>query len=243
MVGEFKAPVKGFLRNRLGINVERWPRPVTPDWLLFVSLLATLDIDTVIDVGAHHGESGLDLRRAGFRGELISFEPAPEAFDALQEVARQDPLWRVVPLALGSEDGERDLEIRSWSSLTSLLPKEDELGSSLANWGWQVKSTVPVSVKRLDSILNAYTTKPVFAKIDTQGYDLEVIRGAAGVLDRIRGLHVELAVQPLYKGQPDYLAALEELRGLGFKLAGLFPQNVIHNEVVEVNALFLRNTV
>jgi FkbM family methyltransferase len=196
----------------------------------------------VLDVGAHRGESGLSLRRAGFTGELISFEPAREPFGALQEAAQNDPLWRVVPLALGSEDAERELEVRGSSTLTSFLPK-GELGSTLAGpgWNWQVESIIPVSVRRLDSVLDAYTTKSVFAKIDTQGYDLEVIRGAAGVLDRVLGLHVELAVQPLYKGQPDYLAELEELRGLGFKPAGFFPQTVAGSELVEVNGLFVRS--
>jgi FkbM family methyltransferase len=201
--------------------------------------LAKLAVDTVLDVGAHHGESGLSLRRAGFTGELISFEPAPEAFAALEEAAHSDPLWRVVPLALGSEDAERELEVRGSSTLTSFLPK-DELGSTFEGWNWQIESTIPVTVKRLDSVLDAYTTKPVFAKIDTQGYDLEVIRGAVSVLDRILGLHVELAVQPLYRGQPDYLAALEELGGLGFKPAGFFPQTVARGELVEINGVLLR---
>lgn len=233
--------MQGVLRYRYGINVERWrPPSVTPDWRLAVSLLAQLRVDTVLDVGAYDGRSGHMLRRAGFEGRLISFEPSPAAFRALEETARDDPNWTVVQMALGSEEAERELEVRAASSLTSFLPASDT-GLSFSHWDWEVTSSPTVSVQRLDDVLDRYTQDSVFAKIDTQGFDLEVVRGATGVLDRIKGLHVELAVQPLYVGQPDYLAELGELRELGYEPVGLFPQTFdVRGRLVEVNGLFVR---
>jgi FkbM family methyltransferase len=238
--GGFKATVQGFLRYRAGIDIARWPPPVTPDWRLVVSLLVRLGIDTVVDVGAHRGESGSRLRRAGYTGKLISFEPAPEAFEALREAAQHDPEWTAVELALGSENTERELVVRGWSELSSLLPLDDQRPPA-APEPWQAEATVTVPVRRLDSVLGDYTQDRVFAKIDTQGYDLEVVRGATAVLDRVLGLHVELAVQQTYVGQPDYLTVLAELRELGYEPVGFFTPGEPRDRIGEMNGVFVRS--
>ena len=242
MRGGLKARAQGFLRYRLGVDVGRWPPKVAPDLQLLLSLLATLEVDTVLDIGAHRGESGVRLRRAGFEGRLISFEPAPSAFRVLEQVAQADPRWTTVPMALGSDDGERELEVRQASWLSSFLPS-NEFGLAIDSEARQVEARAKVPVRRLDSILDAYTRGPVFAKIDTQGYELEVIRGAAGILSRILGLHVELAIQHQYHAQPDYLTVLEELRGLGFLPAGFFSESADRDgALIEINGLFARRS-
>ncbi|HEY7422221.1 MAG TPA: FkbM family methyltransferase [Gaiellaceae bacterium] len=234
-----KATVQGLLRHRVGIDVVRWPPPVTEDWRVVVALLPRLGVDTVLDVGAHRGESGTRLRRAGFEGRLISFEPLPSAFQVLEQAARDDPRWTAVPIALGSEDSERELVERRWSELSSFLPV-DEAGLAIAAEPRQAETTVRVPVRRLDSVLDDYTKERLFAKVDTQGYDLEVVRGAAGVLDRLAGLHLELAVQQTYVGQPDYLTVLAELRGLGYEPVGFFREGDPCARIGELNGVFVR---
>ena len=63
----------------------------------------------------------------------------------------------------------------------------------------------------------------LFLKSDTQGYDMHVVRGARGVLDRVVGLQVELSVRQVYIGSPDYLDGIAELQNLGYDVTGLFP--------------------
>jgi hypothetical protein len=63
----------------------------------------------------------------------------------------------------------------------------------------------------------------VFLKLDTQGWDLQVVAGAAQSLGRILGLQTELSVKPIYEGITRWQEALARMTGLGFELTGLFP--------------------
>src|SRR5262245_12588269 len=112
MLGGLKVAAQRHLRDHHGINVERWSPPVDPQWHRVVSMMRTLEIDTLLDVGAHRGESGVRMRSAGFAGMLVSFEPSPSAFHALGQRATTDERWTVVPMALGSRDDEQELQVR-----------------------------------------------------------------------------------------------------------------------------------
>jgi hypothetical protein len=60
-------------------------------------------------------------------------------------------------------------------------------------------------------------------KMDTQGYDLKVYRGAASSLGRVQAVVSELSFQPIYEGMPDYRQMLAEFESAGFAVSGLFP--------------------
>src|SRR5438046_9585223 len=79
--------------KRCGVYLARYPRFNTLDAHL-VYLFSVLGINCVLDVGAHRGEYGLELRRSGYRGFIISFEPVTENFVALERRAAGDPRWR-----------------------------------------------------------------------------------------------------------------------------------------------------
>src|SRR5690242_20492587 len=57
-------------------------------------------IDTVIDVGANTGQYASALRKAGYTGRIISFEPLSEAYAELEKKSRPDPKWRVFQTAI-----------------------------------------------------------------------------------------------------------------------------------------------
>jgi hypothetical protein len=84
----------------------------------------------------------------------------------------------------------------------------------------------------------------VYLKLDTQGYDLEVLKGAAGSLGSVQALQIEAAVQPLYRDMPDYRTMLAELEARGFALSAMFP--VSHDarlRLIEFDCLFVRDGV
>jgi hypothetical protein len=62
-----------------------------------------------------------------------------------------------------------------------------------------------------------------YLKMDTQGFDLEVVRGAERVLPSVLGLQSEISVVPIYQQMPDYLTALATFKDLGFVLTGIYP--------------------
>jgi hypothetical protein len=82
-------------------------------------------------------------------------------------------------------------------------------------------------LRRLDDItgqipFDIYSRK-IFMKLDTQGYDLEVFKGAASILKNLVAFQSELAHKNLYKGAPHWTEVIDEYEKAGFLLAGLFP--------------------
>ena len=78
---------------------------------------------------------------------------------------------------------------------------------------------------RLDAVFADFARPDdrVLLKSDTQGYDRQVLDGAAGVLNRIHAIQLELSIVPVYVGEPSYRAMLDPLAGLGFAPALFIP--------------------
>jgi FkbM family methyltransferase len=193
-------------------------------------LLAELRIDCVVDVGANEGQYARLLRRLRFDGLILSFEPNPEVFGMMQSAFAGDRAWRGYNCALGSSDEELDFHISEHSQISSFLP-----GSELFHSKTVRIARVPV--KRLDAflptILPDWEKRRVFLKCDTQGFDLEVVKGCAGVMSALHGLQSEIAVQSLYQGMPRYLEALSFYESLGYVLVDLW----LNNRTVDGSAL------
>ncbi len=160
------------------------------------------NIDTVIDIGANIGQTHDNLRKYGFTGDIISIEPLPTLQDLLQEKAKKDSKWQVLkPLALGDRNGECEINISKSSDLSSLLPSSKELLKALPKTEVIDKATVPM--KTLDSLYGELNleNKRVFIKMDTQGYEMNILKNAPQTLDTIIGLQVEMSLFPLYEGE------------------------------------------
>ena len=188
-------------------------------------VLKRLDVNCVFDVGANRGEYARLLREEGYNGDIISFEPNKETYQYLSEIARKDERWAVYNMALGSEETTQNLNVATLPYLSSLLAPTDYADTIFG--GVEIAHTQSTEVKRLDSIyskLVKHISDPrIFLKMDTQGYDLEVIKGAEGCLQNVLGLQSEVSVRPLYENMPNYLQSLAEYHSLGFNLTGLFP--------------------
>lgn len=200
--------------------------------------------DCVLDVGANTGQFGRALRAAGYRGRIVSFEPDPAAYRRLARRARRDPDWRVEPFALGAADGTRVLHRAEGSVLSSLLPPS-EFGR---RWARPLRADAPhpVAVRRLDGLYDELVAglsgDRTFLKLDTQGYDLEAFRGAAGIHDRLVGLQSELSLLPLYDGMPRLPEQLAEYEAAGFETAGVFQvaREVRTLRLIEVDVVMVR---
>ena len=203
------------------------------------ALFRELGVNCVLDVGAHFGEYGRMLRNYGYRGRIVSFEPVAASFERLSGARGDDSEWRAYNAALGSSDGEAELNVSSDTALSSFLePADDPLTEALA-----VEERQPVRVRALDSLFEecvAGLDEPrVFLKLDTQGWDREVLRGAAQSLPRILGLQSEVSVLPLYKGMTPYLDAIGDLQELGYDLTGVYPVAYSGFRVVELDVVLV----
>jgi FkbM family methyltransferase len=181
-------------------------------------------VDCVVDAGANVGQYAQALRRSGYRGRIVSFEPVRASYAELERAARDDDDWWVRHEGLGSADGTATIHTMD-GTMSSLLPAS-EFGRT---WSAGLRDTgsEEITVRRLDGLLpellEGLPEGRVFLKMDTQGYDLEVLEGARAVLDRVVALQAELACVPIYDGMarlPEQWAVLE---AAGFESAGVFP--------------------
>jgi FkbM family methyltransferase len=229
--------------NRVGIEAIRVPGPARRllvmgrrtrrqlglDLLLHEHLKVLFEryaVECVLDVGANTGQYGSELRHAGYRGRLLSFEPVPHLCARLREAAARDPAWTVHPVALGRSTGHAELNVTRQSVFTSFhepLPfASHRFGEATA-----VARRERVPVRRLEEVLDeALGNGPpprCFLKMDTQGYDLEVFAGLGRWAERLVGLQSEVAAIALYSGMPRMTDAIAHYEAAGFELTGLFP--------------------
>ena len=189
------------------------------------TLLRTLQVDLLIDVGANRGQFAQNARRVGYAGDILSFEPQSALFAKLSKLARRDGRWEVAPCGLGAAASEATLNVYQDNTFSSLL-EVNESGRQAFGEMVAVTHTERVSIRTLDAVLaerGLAQRKRVFLKSDTQGYEAAVLQGAERTLTTTVALMVEAAVAPIYGGAME----LDELNGivlpLGFKRAGMFP--------------------
>ncbi len=201
-------------------------------------------VDCVIDVGAHEGETGRRLRETGWTGPIVSFEPVAATFERLSDAAEGDPAWIVHHLALGRVAATQRINLTTGTTFSSFLEPNATATKLWPQWT-QTPADEEVEVARLDEVLasaiGGFMADRIFLKLDTQGYDLEVLAGAAGVLDRVVAIQSELSLQPIYEGAPTYLEALAAFRDAGFAVTGFYP--VTRDpawRIVEYDAVMIR---
>jgi FkbM family methyltransferase len=225
----------GRLLRRAGYDISRYP-PADP----LQELLVSLRIDCVLDVGAFTGTTGQRLRTLGYAGPIISFEPASATFEELSRTASDDPLWHVHRYALGSEPGEARLNLLGASGSNSLLAPNEfarrRLPKQFVGAGEEL-----VPVETLDRVVPSLAgdAQRLFLKIDAQGGDLQVLRGARQTLERVALLQVEAGMQPTYEGQPDYVELFREIAAAGFAPAQIQPTFWLDGVIAECDCLFL----
>ncbi|MFO1268710.1 MAG: FkbM family methyltransferase [Rubrivivax sp.] len=209
--------------RRLGLDVSRYNAVESAEARLY-ALLKTQRIDTVLDVGANDGGYGSALRRGGFEGAILSFEPLEDAHARLAALAATDARWAVYARgALGAEDGTVRIHVAGNSASSSILPMHQTHEKAAPESRYIGVQEVPV--RRLDGIRHDVIERAqrTLLKIDTQGYELPVLQGAERLLPRVTGVQLELSLTPLYEGQALYLEMIQWLDSRGFELWNLIP--------------------
>ncbi len=178
-------------------------------------ILAPSRPTAIVDVGANpiDGDPPYKAMLAAGLCDVVGFEPQAEALTRLQKMA--GPRERYLPYALG--DGtSRALNVCALEGMTSLLvpdPARLALFNLFPIWG-EVKSTIPVSTKRLDDV--AEIAHMDFLKMDVQGGEREVLaHGKARLADTV-AIQTEVSFVSLYENQPTLGEMDTAMRELGF---------------------------
>jgi FkbM family methyltransferase len=228
--------------------------PIPLEWVQRVAagaqlkhVLERLEIDCVLDIGANEGQFGTTLRQLGYEGWIVSFEPVSEVFQKLRATADNDERWRVFPYALGATNERKAINVVELSLMSSFLqPREDSLERFPFN---RVERIEPVEIRRLDDVaercFDGIESPRIYLKIDTQGFDLEVMRGGEETLRRVLAVQTEVSFQNVYEGMPSFLESIREFQARGFAVVGFAPVTSDVDEIcaVEMDCILARPRV
>jgi FkbM family methyltransferase len=181
-------------------------------------------VNCVLDVGANRGQYAAGLRRAGYTGRIVSFEPVPDVAERLRKASRRDRSWTVHEIALGREDGTLTLNVVP-GTMSSSLPATSFGARRYAQLREPVLHEVPARRldNLLDEILDGLDDPRPFLKLDTQGFDLEVFAGLGERAAQFVGMQSEVALLQIYEGMPRLPEALAAYEAAGFEVSGFFP--------------------
>jgi FkbM family methyltransferase len=227
------------LAEASGFQVEKTSVYTSPE-LRHHLLFSQLQIDLVVDVGANTGQFAHQCRAAGYKGQILSFEPSATAHAGLLRTAESDPLWNVADrMALGATDGEIEINIAANSFSSSILPMLDSHLSAAPASRYLHKEKVPL--RRIDDVL-VPNGRNIFLKLDVQGYEPQVLAGATQLLAHTLAVQLEMSLVPLYEGEllmPEICAAMT---GSGFELWDFEPsfRSPITGRLLQIDGIFTR---
>ena len=163
--------------------------------------------DLAFDVGAHVGSRVRAWRRIGVR--VVAIEPQPDCLRVLRLLYGRNPAVRIVPAAVGARPGRATLAVSSATPTVSTMAPAwiDEVTRDhrFARVRWD--QTIEVPVTTLDDLIVTHG-EPAFAKIDVEGFEVDVL---GGLTRPLRALSFEY----LPPAHEDALAALDLVAGLG----------------------------
>jgi FkbM family methyltransferase len=246
-MGFIKKIIKLIIRNVFGFDV-RWVRNVPPSEaqvtaMQIVSSLRKFEIDLIMDVGANKGQFASEIRQCGYSGRIVSFEPLSQAHSELLRASADDAKWDAYPrCALGDHNGEVEINIAGNSESSSILPMLESHRTVAPQSAYQGKESVPI--KTLDAVSGQYLKDAgaPFLKIDTQGFEWQVLDGARDTLPHIKGILVELSLMPLYEGQQLWREVIDRLEADGFTLWAFKPvfSDQASGRTLQVDGIFYR---
>ncbi len=175
-------------------------------------LLRHFAIDLVIDIGANRGQFAQSLRRLGYAGDIVSFEPISAHLQELAELARRDGRWRVQSCAIGAAAATLPLTVYAASTFSS-FHRLNATGAAEFGSSTEIDHVADVPVVTLDSLWGEITAgkqRRVLIKSDTQGHERDVILGARRALAASAVLLAEVSIMPIYEGT----AGFDEVRTL-----------------------------
>lgn len=229
--------------QKLGILIRKY-NAGTSEELRRIKLLQHYNIDIVFDIGANKGQYAKGIMDAGYSNKIISFEPLSSVHSIIEKESKKHSNWTVAPrCAVGSKNEEIEINISANSVSSTLLNMLDSHTEGAPES--KIIGKEKVQVLPMDEIAEKYigTSKNIFLKIDVQGFEQEVLKGAEKLLNKVKGIEMEISLIPLYENQNWLLPEiLEFMNTKGFQLMSLAPAFTDNKtgKVLQCNGIFFR---
>jgi FkbM family methyltransferase len=201
--------------------------PPGVNWLLDIKKLGLPTSATFFDVGANIGQTVFEVCESFPEARIFSFEPFPSTFGTLKERTAHLKHVRVFPLALGASPVALQVNVRETSVLNSLVGANKSTESELPRSG-----AIPITVKTLDHFCAEHGVEVIdVLKTDTEGYDLEVLRGAEALLDagRVHYIYTEVTFCAENRQNTPFAPLFDYLTAKNFHFLGLYETYPLHH--------------
>ena len=206
------------IARRFGYAINRISSEVGQDPFEDMARILHGDSPMVCDVGANLGQTVGAFHRVFRDPRVYSFEPSPTTFDLLRSNTAQYPNVHAWNRALGSSRGQMTLQENQTPEMTSFLSLSD------FGWGSVIKET-RVTVDTVDAFcLEQDIDRIDILKSDTQGFDLEVLKGAERMFqqNRIGVVFSEIIFNDMYKNLPPVSQIFDFLNSRNFLLVSFY---------------------
>ncbi len=205
-------------------------------------LLNHFGITKILDVGANIGQYAQELRKIDFTGEIVSFEPINSVFNELKRNLTGDTKFTPKNYALGDKNETKTINIAKNFASSSFFVRTKYMEENAKQT--EYISEEKVEIKILDDIYNTICNSNdiVFLKLDTQGYEKNILNGSIESLKKIKGIQIELSLKPTYVDAPDFKEIFSIVEKLGFKLYSLEDgfEDLITGQLLEIDAIFFK---
>jgi len=246
-----KSLIKEFLKKLfsfVGFNITRIREEISVEEKKFVpseedefKWIQNMNIKTVIDVGAHTGESALQFHELLPNAKIYSFEPLPDCFMRLNANMKNVPNFKSFNLALGDKEGRLQIHRSEFSPSSSPLKMAKLHKEAFPFSSGEISETVDVNT--LDNIAQELDLENnILLKIDVQGYENRVITGSRSILGRVKVIIMETSFHELYEGQPLFSDINELLQEQGFVYSGSWGElkSPLDGAPLQQDSIFIR---
>ena len=233
-MGLGKSVVKGLLRRSGYELVPYRRRSLGEDPFSDIAALNDKPTPVVFDVGANKGQTVASFKQRLPLCIVHSFEPSSIAYAALVQNTAHFRGVHLNKIALGRTPGRTTFFENVCDDLGSLLEPDPSCG--------KVADQVTVDVSTVDEYCVARGIAGVdVLKVDAQGFDLEVLKGAGELMaqNRIRMVFTECIFWEMYKGMPAWTETSTFLVQNRFKLVSFYRFKYRNNAANWSNALFI----
>ncbi len=202
-------------------------------------VLQAIECDRLLDVGANRGQFSLMLRLLQPHVPIHAYEPQPGEAAVYRSVFHGAADVQLHETALGDQPGTAELHLSGRRDSSSLLPIGELQATLFA--GTAEVGTLGVPVATLDSLESHWReSSRAMLKLDVQGFELSVLRGARAALKRCAYVYAECSDVPLYTGQALYPEVADFLASAGFKPVRRHNEQWAEGRLVQADYLFGR---
>lgn len=199
-----------------GFREARRRRVPLDHFRLFERVKNLTDLRTVLDVGANKGAFSRWAAQCFPKADIHAFEPLTPCQTPLGKVAAEFAKVKIHQLALGDSIGTVEMFQNDYTPSSSLLPMEERHKELWPKTAGAKKISVPLET--LDNVTARLGVRgPAFLKLDVQGFELHVLRGATRTLNDVAVVMSEVLFENLYAGQADFGTLVAFLGGRGFR--------------------------